>query len=184
MHPGFFFSFLNLSTALYEHKQVLRISVRVETTKSCVLDVIKSININLVNYNRLYFEFCAKSTKIVVLGIATRRWRCRTSHRSEIMADLDWTSRYDTGKFYNVYVTNIRTLVRDLYVETLISVGTTWALSNVRSRVPCGCTTSGIAMGSRSILGGPYLRVYSVECVYCLFRLYIHRKRLKGAYGV
>ena len=63
------FFFGNLSGALFEHKQSLCVSVRVETTESCILDVIKSINISLMNYSQLFFRFCAKSTTIVVFGI-------------------------------------------------------------------------------------------------------------------
>ena len=102
-----FWFFFNLSGALYEHKQILCVSVRVETTESCVLDVINSINISLMNYHQLFFRFCAKSTTIVVLCIAARRWRCRTGHHLEIVASLDWTLRSKTRKHFIAYISRI-----------------------------------------------------------------------------
>ena len=60
-----------------------------------------------MNYNQIFFRFCATSTTIVVLGIATRRWRCRTVHRLEIVANLDWISRSKTRKNFITYLLRI-----------------------------------------------------------------------------
>ena len=52
----------------------------------------------------------------------------------------------NTGKLHNICFMDIRTLFRDQYAETLISDGTTWALSTVRTRVPCGCATTSVTI--------------------------------------
>ena len=160
--------FSEVSWVFYEHKQVYYVSVWAEFTGTCELDKLISIFTSLKNYYQLYLMFCAESTKIVVLGIATRRWRCRTSHRPKIMSDLDLTSHIDTEKMYNICFTNICTLFRDGCVEALISVGTTRTLSSERTRVPCGCATTNM----RNIVAQRLRMFYCNEHIVKLFFLW------------
>ena len=153
----------------YEHKQLYYVSVWAEFTGTCELNKLISIFTSLKNYYQLDLMFCAESTKIVVLGIATRRWRCRTSHRPKIMSDLDLTSHIDTEKIYNICFTNICTLFRDGCVEALISVGTTRTLSSERTRVPCGCATTNM----RNIVAQRLRMFYCNEHIVKLFFFWV-----------
>ena len=139
-----FFFFFKISGALYEHKQVSAISYGSNSPER-VYWAWKNKEIYvwwiIMNYFLSFALNRRRSWYLASRPGDDAAYPPPSWNRGEFGLKLAFEN---TEKNHNICFTNIRIIIRDRYGETLTSVGTTWALSCVRTRVPCGCASTGV----------------------------------------